>query len=264
VGKQLVVYPVFVTDGKIYYSQVEHSPIDPRPRGGPFLCLNVTGELVFRADGLFRGTMWGGIAIIGDSIIATQDTYDQRIYGIGKGPSQTSVLVQNDVSTLGSSVMVKGMVSDVSPGTKSAGLEMRFPNGVPVVADANMSEWMLYVYKQFERPADVMGVEVVVSVIDPNNNCYEVGRTTSDSSGFFKLSFIPEVPGEYTVIASFDGSKAYYGSFAETGINVEEAPAATPEPTSVPQEPVGTYFTVSTILIIIAIAIVAVLLLRKR
>jgi outer membrane protein assembly factor BamB len=258
------VYPVFVTDGKIYYSQVEHSPIDPRPRGGPFLCLNVTGELVFRADGLFRGTMWGGIAIIGDSIIATQDTYDQRIYGIGKGPSQTSVLVQNDVSTLGSSVMVKGMVSDVSPGTKSAGLEMRFPNGVPVVADANMSEWMLYVYKQFERPADVMGVEVVVSVIDPNNNCYEVGRTTSDSSGFFKLSFIPEVPGEYTVIASFDGSKAYYGSFAETGINVEEAPAATPEPTSVPQEPVGTYFTVSTILIIIAIAIVAVLLLRKR
>jgi hypothetical protein len=45
---------------------------------------------------------------------------------------------------------------------------------------------------------------------------------------------------------------------------VEEAPAATPEPTPVPQEPVGTYFTVSTILIIVAIAIVAVLLLRKR
>jgi hypothetical protein len=259
------VYPVFITDGKIYYSQVEHSPIDPRPRGGPFLCLNVTnGELIFRADGLFRGTMWGGIAIIGDSIIATQDTYDQRIYGIGKGPSATAVSVQNDVSSLGSSVLVKGMVTDVSPGTNSAGLEMRFPNGVPAVSDANMSDWMLYVYKQFERPADAVGVEVVLSVVDPNNNCYEVGRATSDSSGFFKLAFTPEVPGEYTVIASFEGSGAYYASFAETGINVEEAPAATPAPTPVPQEPVGTYFTVSTVLIIVAIAIVAVLLLRKR
>jgi outer membrane protein assembly factor BamB len=259
------VYPVFITDGKIYYSQVEHSPIDPRPRGGPFLCLNVTnGDLIFRADGLFRGTMWGGIAIIGDSIIATQDTYDQRIYAIGKGPSYTSVSVENDVSTLGSSVMVKGMVTDVSPGTNSAGLEMRFPDGVPAVSDANMSDWMLYVYKQFERPADAVGVEVVVSVIDPNNNCYEVGRTTSDSSGFYKVAFIPEVPGEYTVIASFDGSKAYYGSFAETGINVEEAPETTPAPTPVPQAPVETYFTVSTILIIIAIVIVGILLLRRR
>jgi hypothetical protein len=103
-----------------------------------------------------------------------------------------------------------------------------------------------------------------VSVVDPNNNCYEVGRTTSDSSGFFKVAFTPEVPSEYTVIASFDGSKAYYGSFAETGINVEEAPTATPAPTPVPQAPVGTYFTVSTVLIIIAIAIVAVLVLRKH
>jgi outer membrane protein assembly factor BamB len=259
------LFGLFATDGKVYFGHLEHSPVDPRPRGGPFICLNATtGDVVFRANGLFRQTLWGGLGIIGDSIIATQDTYDQRIYGIGKGPSATTVMASPKVSMEGSSVLVEGMVTDVSPGTNSAGLEMRFPNGVPAVSDANMSDWMLYVYKQFERPADAVGVEVVLSVVDPNNNCYEVGRATSDSSGFFKLAFTPEVPGEYTVIASFEGSGAYYASFAETGINVEEAPAATPAPTPVPQEPVGTYFTVSTVLIIVAIAIVAVLLLRKR
>ena len=127
-----------------------------------------------------------------------------------------------------------------------------------------MSDWMEYVYMQKERPADIVGVEVIVSVLDPNGNSYEVGRTTSDASGFFKLAFEPLVPGEYTIIASFEGSKSYCGSFAETALLVEEAPAATPVPTPVPQEPVGTYFTVSTIAIIAAIVIVAILLLRKR
>ena len=37
---------------------------------------------------MFRDTRWGGNGIIGDSIIATMDTYDQRVYAIGKGPSQ--------------------------------------------------------------------------------------------------------------------------------------------------------------------------------
>jgi hypothetical protein len=127
-----------------------------------------------------------------------------------------------------------------------------------------MSDWMEYVYMQRPRPADVVGVEVVISVVDPNNNSYEVARATSEASGYFGCTFEPMVPGFYKVIAMFEGSKAYYGSYAETFINVEEAPAATPVPTPVPQEPVGTYFTVSTIAIIAAIVIVAILLLRKR
>jgi outer membrane protein assembly factor BamB len=260
------IRPVIVTDGKIYMGNSEHSPVDPKPRGGPFVCVNATtGEEIWRADGLFRQTDWGGRAVIGDSIIATMDTYDQRIYAIAKGPSATSVSVQNDVTTHGSSVLVKGMVTDVSPGTQEYALTARFPNGVPAVADENMSDWMLYVYKQFERPADVVGVEVVVEVVDPNTNFYEVGRTTSDADGFFSCAFTPEVPGKYTIIASFAGSKAYYGSHAKTAINVEEAPAATPEPTPVPQAPVETYFAVSTIAIIAAIVIgFALLLLRKR
>jgi hypothetical protein len=195
------------------------------------------------------------------------DTYDQRVYAIGKGPSATSVSIQSDVITHGGSVMVKGMVTDTSPGTKASGLLLRFPNGVPAVADENMSDWMLYVYKQFERPANTVGVEVVISVLDPNNNYYEVGRTTSDADGFFKLAFTPEVPGEYTVIASFAGSKAYYGSYAKTAVNVEEAPATTPPPTPTPAPMTDTYVLgigAGAIIAIVVVGLVIILLIRKR
>ncbi len=260
--------PVVITDGKIYVGHCEHSPIDPRPRGSPFICLNATtGEVIWRINGAFRQTRWGGRGIIGDSIIVTQDTYDQRVYAIGKGPSAINVNAGPEVSVHGSSVLVKGMVTDVSPGTKSAGLEMRFPNGVPAVADENMSDWMLYVYKQFARPADVVGVEVVVEVLDPNNNYYEVGRATSDASGFFHCAFTPEVPGEYTIIASFAGSGAYYGSSAETAINVEEAPQPTPPPTPTPAPMTDTYVLgigAAAIIAIVVIGLVIILMLRRR
>jgi outer membrane protein assembly factor BamB len=81
----------FITDGKIYLSYMEHSPINPNGRGAPFVCLNATnGEEIWRINGAFRQTGWGGLAVIGDSIIATIDIYDQRVYAVGKGPSATS------------------------------------------------------------------------------------------------------------------------------------------------------------------------------
>jgi len=89
---------LFITDGKVYLGHSEHSPLNPLPRGAPFYCLNATtGEEIFRIDGAFRQTHWGGTAIIGDSIIATQDTYDQRVYAIGKGPSATSISINTNV-----------------------------------------------------------------------------------------------------------------------------------------------------------------------
>jgi hypothetical protein len=161
-------------------------------------------------------------------------------------------------------VVIKGTVTDISAGTTQNEQAARFPNGVPVISDADMTDWMGYIYQQKPLPTDVTGVEVVISVLDPNNNYYEVARTTSDASGYFGCTFEPLVPGFYKVIATFEGSEGYWGSSAETFLNVKEAPAATPVPTPVPQAPVETYFTVSTIAIIVAIAIVAILLLRKH
>jgi len=259
----------FIAGGKLYYGTEEHSPIDPRPRGGPYLCLDATtGEVIWRANGLFRQTHWGGKSIIGDSVICCQDTYDQRVYAIGKGPSATTVSAPESAVAFGDSVLVQGMVTDVSPGTSDIKITMRFPNGVPAVCDENMSDWMLYVYKQFERPADAVGVDVIISVLDPNNNCYEVARTTSDASGTFGCTFEPEVPGLYKLIATFEGSKSYYGSFAETFVNVMEAPEPTAMPTPTPESVADMYFLPVSTGMIVAIIVVLVLLvlmmIRKR
>ena len=117
---------------------------------------------------LFRVTDWGGESIIGDSIIATYDSYDQMIYAIAKGPSAVSASAPDTAVPLGSSVIINGKVTDVSPGTNSIEMNARFPSGVPAIADEYMSEWMRYVYKQFERPADAMGVPVRIQIVDPN------------------------------------------------------------------------------------------------
>jgi len=196
------------------------------PGGAPFTCFNATtGEVIWRADGLFLSTRWGGRAIIGDSIIATIDSYDNRIYAIGKGPSQTTVVIENDVTTQGNSVMIKGKVTDVSPGTEDIKLKLRFPNGVPAVSDESMSDWMLYVYKQFEAPADVKGVEVFILVEDPNGDYYSA-TVTADNTGAFSHMWAPAIVGEYKVTAVFEGSNSYYTSFATTAFGVDAAKAA--------------------------------------
>jgi len=126
---------------------------------------------------------------------------------------------------------------------------------------------MEYVYMQKPKPSDVTGVEVVISVLDPNGNYYEVGTTTSDDKGFYNFAFTPLVPGEYKIDAAFEGSESYYGSSAVTAINVEQAPDATPPPTSEPLSMADIYLVPSTIGIIVAIAVVGlviVLMLRKR
>ncbi|HII86093.1 TPA: PQQ-binding-like beta-propeller repeat protein, partial [Candidatus Bathyarchaeota archaeon] len=200
-----------IADGKVYVGTVEHSAEMPIPRGGPYICLNAeTGTEVWRVNGMFRQTRWGGCAVMGDSIIATMDTYDQRIYAVGKGPTETSVAVSPKTSVFGSSVIIEGIVTDISPGTDDTFIAKRFPKGVPAVADESMSEWMLHVYKQFALPMNVKGVEVTLSVIDSNGNYRDIGTATADADGFFTFNWTPDIPGAYTIYASFGGSKAYW------------------------------------------------------
>jgi hypothetical protein len=127
-----------------------------------------------------------------------------------------------------------------------------------------MTDWMIYVYNQFPRPTNATGVEVTLSVLDSNGNFREIGKTTSDSDGFYSFKWIPDISGKFTVYASFAGSKSYWPSHAVSAFTVDSA-APTPSPYPVTtQPPTDMYIIGSTIAIIIAIAVVGLLMLRKR
>ncbi len=258
-----------IVDGKIYIGTLEHSAEQPVPRGAPYICVNATdGSEIFRINGLMRETRWGGNPVIADSIIAGMDTYDQRIYALGKGPSTMTVVASPKVSVQGSSVLVEGAVMDNSPGIQSDDLKLRFPNGVAAVSDASQSQWMLYLYKQFAAPSNATGVPVTISVLDSNGNYRTVGTTTSDSTGAYSFSWVPDITGKYTVYATFAGSFSYYSSAAETAIVVDN-PAATQAPAATPAASMADlYFLPMSVAIILAVivigAVLALLLVRKR
>ena len=122
-------------------------------------------------------------------------------------------------------------------------------------------------YMQQPRPTNATGVDIILSVIDPNNNAYQVGTATSDANGNYHMTFAPEVPGEYTLIATFPGSTSYYSSSAETAFVVEDAPTPSPNAETVQPPPTEMYITGATAAIITAIAIVGALILltvKKR
>jgi outer membrane protein assembly factor BamB len=260
--------PQFVTDGKVYIAHQEHSPLDPKPRHAPFVVVDLqTGEEVFTADGMFRSTRWGGQHIIADSIMVAMDSYDQTIYAVGKGPTEITVDSAESM-TLGSKTAISGTIMDVSPGTEDPTIKLRFPKGVPVVHDDSMSDWMKYVYKQFPQPM-ASGVTVKLEAVDPNSNYQDYGTVTSDPYGNFGFSFEPEVPGLYMLIATFEGSEAYYGSTDTTYIEVNPAPTPTtpiepeeptePEVPTEPEEPEPEAPLISTeIAIVAAVAVIAV------
>ncbi len=263
------LYPMFIANGMIYAISTEHSGNQPLPRGAPTFALNATtGKLIWRADGLFRGTHWGGYPLIGDSVIALMNTYDQQVYAIGTGPSATTVQAPMTGVNAGSSLVIQGTVMDVSPGTKNTDLKLRFPNGVPAASDAGMSDWMKYVYEQFTKPANATGVPVSIDAVDPNGNYIHIGDATSDASGLFSYSWqTPNIPGKYTITATFAGSNSYIGSAAEIACVVEAPQAAASPYPVVNLPPTEMYIAAATAAIVVAIAIgfaVTILVLRKR
>ncbi|PVX26627.1 MAG: hypothetical protein CW691_00850 [Candidatus Bathyarchaeum sp.] len=219
------LYYAFIADRKLYTFHAEHSPINPKPRGGPFICLDIeTGEEVWSMP--VRGNHWSSYPAIGDSIIAMYNSYDQRIWAIGKGPSATSVTASPKSSMYGTNVILEGRVTDISPGASEYAITARFPDGLPAVSDESITDWMEYVYMQFERPSDTVGVNVKLEAVDPNNNYQNLGTVTTDEYGNYGFTFTPEVPGQYKIIATFGGSKAYYGSVSTTYLTVNSATSA--------------------------------------
>ncbi len=126
---------------------------------------------------------------------------------------------------------------------------------------------MEYVYQQQNKPANATGVEVYLTVIDANGNYRYIGTAVSDASGTYSLQWTPDITGKYTVIASFTGTNAYYGSTAETAFAVD-GPAATgtPQPTQ-PATAADLYFIpaiAGLFVAIIVVGLLTILMLKKR
>jgi outer membrane protein assembly factor BamB len=250
----------FVSDGKIYVGHEEHSPLQPISRGAPYLCIDAeTGDLVWEIDGALRQNHWGGRSIIGDSVIAAMDVYDQQIYAVGKGPSAMTVSAPDVAVTAGTPFVIRGTIMDISPGTQSDDAQLRFPNGVPAISDNDMSEWMLFVYKHFSRPNEAKGVDIEIWAFDPNGNEVHIGDTVSDTSGKFSYTYTPTNAGDYEIFAYFMGSKSYYGSYAKTDMTVMTAPEQITQET-----PPYEWYIIGVGIAIIAVVLIGVLLILKK
>jgi hypothetical protein len=194
---------------------------------------------------------------IADGYLAASNSYDGYMYVFGKGKSATTVTAPDTAITLGDSIVIRGTVTDQTPAQL----------GTACVSDESMSAWMEYLHMQKPMPTNVIGVPVILDVLDSNGNYRNIDTVTTDASGTFSYMWEPDIPGKYTLIATFAGSESYGSSWAETAFGVVEAPAATPEPTPTPASPAELYFVPAVSGIIIAIAVVGVILmlmLRKR
>ena len=255
-----------IADGKIYIAHNEHSPDQPLWRGMKMWAIDAkTGKGVWNISGQYQGGR-NAMGALADGMLVTHNAQDNRIYTFGKGPSAMTVTASPKVSVNGDGILIEGTVTDISAGTKQNEQAARFPNGVPAVSDESMTPWMEYIYMQRPRPTDVKGVQVTLTILDPNGNTKEIA-VTSDSMGQFKKLWIPEVPGEYTIKATFAGSESYWPSYTQTAVGVSEAPPPPAEPEPAPPSMTDTYVVGIGAAIIIVIAIVGALVLltlRKR
>ena len=253
-----------LADGK-FYIRAGHDYTPPVFKGAKLYCINATsGNEIWD----YLSFDIEGSPAAADGYMVWFNGYDNQVYSYGKGPSATTVSAPQAGVEVGRSLVVSGTVLDVSAGTQQDAVKSNFPYGVPAVSDASQSAWMEYLYSQQPMPTNATGVPVSIDVLDSNGNYRNIGTTTTDTSGTFNFAWKPDIPGSYTVIATFHGSESYYPSYAESGFVADPAPSATAVSTSAPASTVESYFVPAVIGIILTIiivgAVLAILTLRKR
>ena len=241
-----------ITNGYVFAETGEHTPNDPPYRGQRIFCIDAkTGEGVWNMTGKFQS---GAIA---DGYLLSMNGYDGKLYCFGKGQTQTTITAPQIVSYQGTSVMLQGTVTDQSPGAKDT----------PAIADEYMTEWMEYQYEQLQMP-NAKGVSVSLDTIDPNGNYVHIADVTTDIMGHYEYMYTPPAPGTYKIFATFAGSESYYTSTSQTALGVSNAAVPSPTASTLAIETINnsilTYTTAIGIAIIIAIAIVGILILRKK
>ena len=247
-----------VADGKLYTYNTEHTPSLPLTRGWKLHCINATtGEGVWKITGMMAP---GAVA---DGYLTAGDGYDGYMYVFGKGKSTTTVTTSPAVVANGSTLMIQGTVLDQSPAQPDT----------PCVSKNSMTTQMEYLHMQ--HPIDgilhnetVTGVPVTLTAVGSDGSYVDIGKTaTSGYYGTFGFAWTPDKEGTYEVIASFAGDDSYGSSAASTFVTVGPAPQQTEQTqpqVNVDNTPLLYALIAGVAAIIIAIAIVGVLVLRKR
>jgi hypothetical protein len=232
---------VFTTTGKGYEAQ-------PLYRGH---CLYAYDAMTGAQNWNISGQI--SINVIADGILEGFNSYDGRQYAFSRGPTATtaSATLWGDQN-----IVISGTVTDQTPGIAM---------GTPAISDAWMTPWMEYLYMDQPYPSQATGVPVSIDAVDPNNNFVHIGNAVSDITGTYHYTWTPpDIPGTYTIIATFSADNSYYSSSGETAAVVVSPAAATPPP----QYPVPMDYTMAilaaAIAVIIAVAIVGLILLRKK
>jgi len=248
-----------LADGQLYTYSEEHSPSAPLSRGWSIYDINATtGQEIWST----LGSMSAGV--ISDGYMTATDFYNGYLNVFGMGLSTTTVSAPQTAVTAGTPILISGTVLDQSPAQP----------GTACVSDASMGDWMAYLHEQAPHPTTVTGVPIVIQAISPDGTLQNIATVTSDgTTGTFAYTWTtPTTPGQYEIYATFVGDDSYAASTASTYATVTQAPTvtATPTPTVTATSNLATnaslmtYIVAATIAIIIAIAIVGVLLLRKR
>ncbi len=258
-----------ISNGVVYTATNEHTVPNPIYKGSTFRAINATtGAEIWMLSGYASewataGTAWA----TADGYLTAMNGYDQQIYSIGRGPSKLTVTAPDLAAQSAQAVVIKGTVTDISAGTQQSQQAANYPNGMPLAADSIMTDWMAYVYQQQGFPTDFAGVPVTISVVDANGNYRTVGTTTSTSAGTFSLTWTPDIPGDYTVIANFAGTNAYWPSSSMTSFNVAEAHPTVAPTAAPPATSTDTYVLASAaaiIVVIIIVGAVSILMQRKK
>jgi hypothetical protein len=255
-----------VAGGILYTYNNEHSAINPVARGWRFFAINAT-----TGQGIWNATVPGQPGAVQDGYLFADSFYDGYLYVFGKGRSETTVTA----SLMGNSIVIQGSVLDKSPGDlgtyTNPVARTDFPTNVPCVSDESMQTYMDYLYMQIPIPIgySVTGVPVQLYATDQNGNTISIGTTTSDLNGF-RFSWTPLSNSLWTIQAVFPGTDAYSSSYAGASaaynvVSTSPTPTGTLAPSNAAtSSELITYMIAGVIAIIIAIAVLGVLILRKH
>jgi len=266
------IYPLWVfsdealagQDSPVLYLPEGHEYSPPLFHNARMLAINgTTGKLIWSSLGFYDTA-----TAVAYGVLTSFNAYDGQIYAYARGPSKITVNAPQVGVTTATPVTITGTITDISAGASQDAVKANFPNGLPCVSDDSQTGFMEAVYEQQPMPYNTTGVPITLYVTDANGNYRTIGTTTSTALGTFSLTWTPDIPGNYTVTATFAGSGAYYPSSAATAFYASEAPTAAP--TQAP--PTGGITSgdfmlgVAAIIVVIIIigAVLALLTIRKR